>query len=124
MPANVKDWLRDGETLHAALVQEYADLEQQIEELESRLASKAAEANKLARILGLPPIDTGGRRGSSDLVLTDDADNDRPAAVVPTPAVTIHTTGRSLAGKFATERVMPGPGVSRIMDALPGRHAT
>ncbi len=122
MPANVHDWLRDGEALHAALVKEYADLEQQIEDLEARLASKAAEANKLARILGLSPIESG-RAGSGALVLSDEPDQDRPAAAA-SPAVTIHSAGRSLAGKFATERVMPGPGVSRIMDAIPGRHAT
>jgi hypothetical protein len=63
----VQQWLAQGETIYAGLVKECQTLEQQLEEIETRLASKQAEVNQVAQIIGKPLVE-GNRRLSAQLV--------------------------------------------------------
>ncbi|MFN4242585.1 MAG: hypothetical protein ACK4PI_05040 [Tepidisphaerales bacterium] len=57
MPKSIQEWLAEGEELYAATLAEYHELENQISELEQKLAAKHTEVNKLAQIIGKPPVE-------------------------------------------------------------------
>jgi hypothetical protein len=63
----VQQWLAQGETIYAGLVKECQALEAQLEEIETRLASKQTEVNQVAQIIGKPLVE-GNRRLSAQLV--------------------------------------------------------
>ena len=63
----VQQWLAQGEAIYAGLVKECQALESQLEEIETRLASKQAEVNQVAHIIGKPLVE-GNRRLSAQLV--------------------------------------------------------
>lgn len=55
---SVQDWLKEGEELFNESLAEFHELESQIAALEEKLAGKHTEVNKLAAIIGRPPVDS------------------------------------------------------------------
>jgi hypothetical protein len=86
---SLKEWLGEGESLYGAAMQEYQDLERQIDELERKLMVKKDEVNQIASVIGKPPVETS-RRLSAQLV-----DDHAPASVANSPA----TIARALTGR-------------------------
>lgn len=89
MTKSFKDWLGEGEQLYSSSLQEYQDLETQIQQLEQRLAVKKEEVNQIAIVVGKPPVESS-RRLSAELI-----DNHGPASVPNSPA----TIARALTGR-------------------------
>jgi hypothetical protein len=91
-------WLQQGEQLYTNALNEFRALEQQLEDLEARLAAKQAEVNQIATVIGKPPVE-GSRRLSAELV---------PSHVVDEPILQQSpnrtsanaTIARALTGKF------------------------
>ncbi len=65
-----RDWLSEGERLYSTALGEYQAIETQIDDLEQRLASKKAEVNQIAHVIGKPPVE-GNRRLTAQLVEGD-----------------------------------------------------
>lgn len=58
MPSkSITDWLSEGDQLFGETLAEYHELESQLAELEDRLSEKYTEVNKLASIIGKPPVE-------------------------------------------------------------------
>src|SRR5918999_1056561 len=76
-------WLQQGEQLYANAMNEYRALEQQLEEVEARLAAKLAEVNQIANVIGKPPVE-GNRRVSAELVPAHVVEEPIQAAPTPT----------------------------------------
>jgi hypothetical protein len=62
-----KDWISEGESLYNAALKEYQSIEQQLDDLEAKLAAKKAEVNQIAQVIGKPPVETN-RRLTAQLV--------------------------------------------------------
>jgi hypothetical protein len=77
-----RDWLGEGEGIYTTTMNEYRELEKQIEMLEQQLAAKKAEVNQIAHVIGKPPVETS-RRLSAQLV---DANEFGPAAAAAVAA--------------------------------------
>src|SRR5688572_27677553 len=92
-----QSWLQQGEQLYSTAVNEYRALEQQLEEVEARLAAKLAEVNQIANVIGKPPVE-GNRRVSAELVPAHVVEEPIQAAPVRTSANA--TIARALTGKF------------------------
>jgi hypothetical protein len=87
-----RDWLEEGESLYEAALSEYLALEAQAEQMESRLAEKRNELNRIAAIVGRPILETR-RRVSAQLV-----DETGPGSIPNSPATIARAlTGRGLA---------------------------
>jgi hypothetical protein len=84
-----KDWLAEGEPLSASALREYQEIEQQLDDLETRLTSKRDEVNQLAQIIGKPPVENN-RRLTAQLV-----EEHGPNSVPNSPA----TIARALTGR-------------------------
>jgi len=84
-----KDWLGEGEQLYNSTLAEFQQLENQLVELEQRLAAKKAEVNQIAQVIGKPPVESS-RRLSAELV-----DANHPSNVPNSPA----TIARALTGR-------------------------
>lgn len=67
MSKSFNEWLREGEQLYDEAFREYQGIEQQLDELEQRLAAKQEEVNQIAQIIGKPPVE-GNRRLSAQIV--------------------------------------------------------
>lgn len=67
MTKSFKEWLGEGESLYNSTLAEFQDLEQQLVDLEQRLAAKKAEVNQIAQVIGKPPVESQ-RRLSAELV--------------------------------------------------------
>ena len=67
MAKSIQEWIQEGEQLYAAALSEYHAIEGQLEELENRLSAKQAEVNRIAGIIGKPPVE-GNRRLTAQLV--------------------------------------------------------
>ena len=89
MTKSLSEWLQEGESLYNAALAEYQHIEQQLDELEARLAAKKAELNQIAQVVGKPPIETN-RRLTAQLV-----DDHGPQSVPNSPA----TIARALTGR-------------------------
>lgn len=90
-----KDWLTEGESLHAQALAEYQDLERQLEELEKRLAVKKEEVNQIAAVINKPPVEAPNRRLTAELI-----DNHSTGSVANTPATIARAlSGRGLGGR-------------------------
>ena len=89
MTKNLNEWLQEGEALYNAALAEYQHIEQQLDELEARLAAKKAEVNQIAQVVGKPPVETN-RRLTAQLV-----DDHGPSSVPNSPA----TIARALTGR-------------------------
>ena len=63
----LKDWLAEGEQLHAAALQEFQQLENQLADLEKRLAAKKDEVNQIAQVINKPPVESN-RRLTAELI--------------------------------------------------------
>ena|SRR5687767_5528784 len=97
-----QSWLQQGEQLYANAMNEYRALEQQLQEVEARLAAKLAEVNQIANVIGKPPVE-GNRRVSAELVpahVVDEPIHAAPAATAATRTSANATIARALTGKF------------------------
>ena len=74
MTKDLQQWIHEGEEIYNTLLGEHRDIEAQLEELEHQLTSKQAEVNRIAAIIGKPPIETS-RRISAQLVDSEVIDN-------------------------------------------------
>lgn len=72
-----QQWLQHGEMLYQSAMQEYHALEQQLDELERRLAAKQTELNQVATMMGKPPIE-GTRRVAAQIVTPPVEEANRP----------------------------------------------
>lgn len=68
MAKSLHEWLEEGNTLYQQALNEYQDLQKQLEELESRLISKREELNQIAAVVGKPPVDEAGRKPAVQIV--------------------------------------------------------
>jgi hypothetical protein len=84
----VQEWLLQGEALYESAMSDFRAIENQLVELESKLAEKRSEVNQIAQLIGKPPAE-GSRRLSAQLI------EERTA----NPGATTHIA-RALAGKF------------------------
>jgi hypothetical protein len=84
-----KDWISEGENLYNAALKEYQSIEQQLDDLEAKLAAKKAEVNQIAQVIGKPPVETN-RRLTAQLV-----EEHGPNSVPNSPA----TIARALTGR-------------------------
>jgi hypothetical protein len=85
----LSEWLQEGEALYNQALSEYHDIEQQLDDLESKLLAKRQELNQIAQVVGKPPIETS-RRLSAELV-----EDHGPNSVPNSPA----TIARALTGR-------------------------
>lgn len=95
MTKSFRDWLAEGEEIYNTTFSEFKALESQIEALEAQLASKKAEVNQIAHVIGKPPVE-GARRVTAQLLEADQA----AAAHVNT--VPPGTVARALTGRGVT----------------------
>ena len=89
MQKSIEDWIKEGDTLYSAAMDEYRQLESQLEDLEQRLAAKQSEVNRIAQIIGKPPLEQN-RRLTAQLVTESG-----PSSVPNSPA----TIARALTGR-------------------------
>ena len=68
MAKSLADWLQEGDEVYQATVEEYRQLEEQLRELATRWRTKKAEIDKLAGILGKPPLpeEHGAEHGAEE----------------------------------------------------------
>jgi ParB-like chromosome segregation protein Spo0J len=91
-----QEWRQQGEELYNTAVRDYHDIEQQLSELEARLAEKQNEVNQIAQVIGKPLVE-GSRRLSAQLVTTDIIE--APVERTGTPGSNANIA-RALTGKF------------------------
>ena len=107
---SLQAWLSQGEQLYAAALNEFRSLEAQLADLEQKVATKQAELNQIAQVIGKPAVQSS-RRVSAELMPApggiDDHHNDRlpvPVAasmVAPASSNSSNATiARALTGKF------------------------
>jgi cell division septum initiation protein DivIVA len=65
--SSLNQWLQQGEELYSTALNEYREIEAQLDELEAKLAAKQSEVNQIASVIGKPPVE-GNRRLSAELV--------------------------------------------------------
>lgn len=88
MSTSFRDWLNQGETIYNDALREYQSLENQVQELQARLAEKKAELNQIAQMIGKPPVQSPERL-SAEII-----ERDSPPPNIPLGAVTRALTGR------------------------------
>ena len=96
MASSFQEWLQQGEHLYSSAMREYHEIEQQLSELEARLAEKQNEVNQIAQVIGKPLVE-GSRRLSAQLVSAEVID--LPAERAGTPGSNANIA-RALTGKF------------------------
>jgi len=89
MSKSIEDWIKEGEELYSGAMNEYRGIEQQLEQLEQQLAAKQLEVNRIAAVIGKPPIEQN-RRLTAQLV-----SDHGPNSVPNSPA----TIARALSGR-------------------------
>jgi hypothetical protein len=89
---SIAEWIAEGESLYAASLDEYMQLEKEIQEMEKKLSAKQDEVNQIAQIIGKPLVE-GNRRLTAQLI-----DDHGPNSVPNSPA----TIARALAGRNLT----------------------
>ncbi len=88
-----KDWMAEGDTLYQQALREFQELEQQLHDVEQRLAIKKDELNQIAAVVGKPPLETA-RKPQVELI-----DHHSVGSVANTPATIARAlTGRGLGG--------------------------
>ena len=70
MSRNFQTWIAEGEEIYNSLLGEYRDIENQIAEMENRLAAKQQEVNQMAAVIGKPPME-GKQRLAAELVTAE-----------------------------------------------------
>lgn len=89
MSKSFKDWLNEGEALYNAALGEYQSLENQIIDLEQKLAIKRDEVNEIAKVIGKEAVEAS-RRLSAEIV-----ERGQPNSVPNSP----NTIARALTGR-------------------------
>gem|GEM_PF-780854 len=75
MSKNLQEWITEGEEIYSDLLCQHRELESQLEDLEHLLSAKQVEVNRIAAIIGKPPIETN-RRLSAQLVSVSTSNTD------------------------------------------------
>jgi len=110
----LQEWLSEGEQLYDAALGDYRNLENQLEELEQRLAAKLNEVNQIAQMMGKPPVEPA-RRPTAEII---EAPERGPAA-----AALSHVPAAAGAhGQNHDDRSHSGSSPSFIARALTGRN--
>ena len=65
---SLQEWMREGEELYTSAMRDYQQMENEMSELENRLASKQAEVNQIAGIIGKSPVETNRRVAIGQLI--------------------------------------------------------
>ncbi|MGA3068096.1 MAG: hypothetical protein ABSF29_14730 [Tepidisphaeraceae bacterium] len=86
---SIAEWISEGEELYAASLEQYEQIEKELQEMERKLAAKQDEVNQIAQIIGKPTVE-GNRRLTAQLI-----DDHGPNSVPNSPA----TIARALAGR-------------------------
>ena len=89
MAKSIQEWIQEGEELYTETMQDYQRLQSELEQLEARLAEKQEEVNRIAQIIGKPPVESS-RRLTAELV------TDRGHGGAPNSPATI---ARALTGR-------------------------
>ena len=97
--AALQTWLQQGEQLYAAALNEFRALEAQLDELEAKLTEKQVEVNKIAQMIGKPPVE-GNRRLSAQLVTGEIVDEPGHGHGRGNPPSSNASIARALTGKF------------------------
>jgi hypothetical protein len=84
----IQQWLLQGEALYDEAMADFRAIENQLVDLEAKLAEKRTEVNQIAHLIGKPPAESS-RRLSAQLI------DERTGS----PGATTHIA-RALAGKF------------------------
>ena len=90
MSKSLQEWLSEGESLYSAAMNEFQQLEAQLEELEAKLAAKKVELNQIAQVIGKPAVESSRKVVTAELV-----DAHGPNSVPNSPA----TIARALTGR-------------------------
>jgi hypothetical protein len=88
-----REWLAEGEQLYAAAMSEVRAIETQLEALDQHLATKRAEANEIARVVGKPPVESS-RRLTAQLMEPGQAGHPGTPPAMPVGNVARALTGR------------------------------
>ncbi len=59
--SSFKDWVTAGEMLYSQALTEYQDLEAQLQCVEQLLVTKRTELNRIAQLIGKPPLESNHR---------------------------------------------------------------
>jgi hypothetical protein len=113
-PRTLQQWLAQGEMLYAALQKECQAIELQLSELETRLAAKHAEVNRIAGMIGKPPVETSHRLSAQ--LITAYPPEQPPRSVNQLP--------RSLPGRIITREPVARAPLARepvIREVVPPR---
>ena len=86
---SIQQWIQEGEELYEQSMQDYQRLQSELEQLEAKLAEKQEEVNRVAQIIGKPPVESGKR-------LTAELVTDRAHSGAPNSPATI---ARALTGR-------------------------
>lgn len=73
MPKSLQEWITEGEEIYSDLLCEHREIESKLEDLEHLLSAKQVEVNRIAAIIGKPPIEVN-RRLSAQLVTVSNAE--------------------------------------------------
>ena len=86
MLKTLQEWLQEGEQLYDAALNDYRNLESQLEDLEQRLAAKLHEVNQIAQMMGKPAMEPSKRLSAQ--IIEAPAGNGAAAHNHALPAVT------------------------------------
>ena len=68
MSNNFTSWVAQGESLYTEALEQFHQLEAQLADVERQLAEKQEEVNRIAQMIGKPPVEGTRRAASTDLV--------------------------------------------------------
>lgn len=92
-----KEWLQEGDALYTTAMNEFQELENQLADIEAKLADKREEVNQIAAVVGKPPITLSGRTEAVRVSAAQIVDRDAPSGgSIPASRQTI---AKVLAGK-------------------------
>ena len=86
MSTSFKDWIGQGESLYSTLLEEFQQFQKQIDELEQQLASKKAEVNQLAEVIGRPGVERTPRPAAEAVEHNSPLRPSSPSSVSPRAA--------------------------------------
>ncbi|MGF1633484.1 MAG: hypothetical protein ACFCVE_06500 [Phycisphaerae bacterium] len=69
MNKSFRDWMQEGQRLYDAAVAEYRQLEEQLHDIQQRLAAKKEEVNHIAGVIGQSEVEqVDHHRGTSEVI--------------------------------------------------------
>jgi hypothetical protein len=91
-----QNWVQQGESLYTEALEQFHQLEVQLADLERQLVEKQEEVNRIAQMIGKPPVE-GTRRASSNELVPATIVDEMPRAGTSNSNATI---ARALTGRF------------------------